>query len=482
MNRYSLIHTFFVLAAALGVSAGVLSSCADTLEVGTLDSGTYTDADRLTGYAYDTASGASSNVIELTADGCDISLSAGLNRCPEKGVDLKFVYDSGYQQGTPSETLPLFPETMVTFVDGQDILMAPDEKRSADIRVHLNGGQDLVDGTTYVLPLKVVSSTAGVTIPESFSRCVYTIEYRTSYSNTYKGDDAVSMVLFLEVNGTNPLNALEFVLDNEEETMFFDYVVMFSANINYDADAGRAYLYCNPNVQYLLDHNEEFIQPLRKRGIKVILGLLGNHDQSGLTQLSDVGARDFAKEVAAVCEAYSLDGVNLDNEWSDSPDLGNPLFAPAGPERGNRLCYEIKKLMPDKCVMVYQYNSIAGDFVIDGVEPGKFIDIAVPDYGAAGQPYQGMTIRQCAGTAINLMDAPKGGTEFNARSVKEGGYGYYMMYALYGGDVTKKESTDKYPQQVESCNNVSYGLYGVRLKPVEHFYHKNSTEPVAFAF
>lgn len=36
MNRYSLIHTFFVLAAVLGVSAGV-SSCADTLNVGNLD-------------------------------------------------------------------------------------------------------------------------------------------------------------------------------------------------------------------------------------------------------------------------------------------------------------------------------------------------------------------------------------------------------------------------------------------------------------
>ena len=40
----------------------------------------------------------------------------------------------------------------------------------------------------------------------------------------------------------------------------------------------------NPNVQFLLDNNEQFLQPLRKRGMKVILGILGNHDAAGVAQ------------------------------------------------------------------------------------------------------------------------------------------------------------------------------------------------------
>lgn len=33
----------------------------------------------------------------------------------------------------------------------------------------------------------------------------------------------------------------------------------------------------NPNVQALLDNSEELLQPLRKKGIKVLLDILGNH-------------------------------------------------------------------------------------------------------------------------------------------------------------------------------------------------------------
>ena len=100
----------------------------------------------------------------------------------------------------------------------------------------------------------------------------------------------------------------------------------FSANINYNAETGRVYVLNNPNVQFLLDNNEQFLQPLRKRGMKVILGILGNHDAAGVAQLSDMGCREFAKELAAYCDAYNLDGVGFDDEYSTSPDLSNPWF------------------------------------------------------------------------------------------------------------------------------------------------------------
>lgn len=103
-------------------------------------------------------------------------------------------------------------------------------------------------------------------------------------------------------------------------------VVLFAANINYDAEAGRPRVQCNPNVQYLLDNNETLLQPLRRRGVKVLLGLLGNHDITGLAQLSEQGAKDFAREVAQYCKAYNLDGVNYDDEYSNSPDLSNRLL------------------------------------------------------------------------------------------------------------------------------------------------------------
>ena len=81
-------------------------------------------------------------------------------------------------------------------------------------------------------------------------------------------------------------------------------MVLFSGNINYDPAENRVYFSRNKEVQFLLDNNEEYLQPLRKCGIKVIMGVLGNHDDSGLAQLSDPAARDFAAELAAYCETY----------------------------------------------------------------------------------------------------------------------------------------------------------------------------------
>lgn len=138
----------------------------------------------------------------------------------------------------------------------------------------------------------------------------------------------------------------------------------------------------NPNVQFLLDNNEQFLQPLRKRGMKVILGILGNHDAAGVAQLSDMGCREFAKELAAYCNAYNLDGVGFDDEYSNSPDLSNPWFAPWSSAAASRLLYETKKAMPDKTVMVYYLGGINSRMPsVDGVEPGMFVDYAVADYG-----------------------------------------------------------------------------------------------------
>ena len=52
------------------------------------------------------------------------------------------------------------------------------------------------------------------------------------------------------------------------------------------------YLANNENVQFLLDNNDKYLQPLRKAGMKIIISILGNHDEAGVAQLSDMGARN----------------------------------------------------------------------------------------------------------------------------------------------------------------------------------------------
>lgn len=53
--------------------------------------------------------------------------------------------------------------------------------------------------------------------------------------DVFKGEDVVKGFLFFEVNDVNPLNALSFQLENGK--YLWDVVVLFAANINYDAEA-----------------------------------------------------------------------------------------------------------------------------------------------------------------------------------------------------------------------------------------------------
>ena len=247
----------------------------------------------------------------------------------------------------------------------------------------------------------------------------------------------------------------------------------FSANINYNAETGRVYVLNNPNVQFLLDNNEQFLQPLRKRGMKVILGILGNHDAAGVAQLSDMGCREFAKELAAYCDAYNLDGVGFDDEYSNSPDLSNPWFAPWSSAAASRLLYETKKAMPDKTVLVYYLGGINSWMPsVDGIEPGMFVDYAVADYGGTAAPMQGMTVKQCSGMSIELNRGSGDSSESTARSKKEAGYGYYMFFAL-GHTTSLVNDFDDYRFQVGRCQSVARGLYDEELLMPEYYYKKN---------
>lgn len=248
-------------------------------------------------------------------------------------------------------------------------------------------------------------------------------------------------------------------------------MVLFAANINWDPVKKRVYLANNPNVQFLLDNNEEYLQPLRRAGIKVILSILGNHDEAGVAQLSDMGAREFAKELAAYCRAYNLDGVAFDDEYSDNPDLNNPWFAPQSAYAGSRLMYECKKAMPEKIVSLYNLGAMYSDRleIVDGVDPGQYCDYAVADYGGAASPGVGMTLKQCGGMSIELRRGSGDSSESTAKRKKEQGYGYYMFFAL---------DPSLYRSQVGRLQSVCRGLYNQELLYPTHQYKKNSTERI----
>ena len=350
-------------------------------------------------------------------------------------VEVKLFYDEGYLReynyiNKEQGEAVLYPKEKVTIpADGKMVLKAG-QTESEEVEVKLDA-TGLSMGSPYLLPLylKAVENAA-----------VKQAECRVNVLVRKQNPKQIKNVVYFEVNDCNPLNALEYEL--ADGTPFFDAVILFAANINYNRAEDVVYLANNPNVQALLDDSEIYLQPLRKKGIKVYLGLLGNHDAAGLCQLSDWGAQQWAQEVAEACKTYKLDGVNLDDEYSSSPDLSNKWFAPRSAAAGARLCYELKKALKATCpweteVSTFAYGQLYSlPTSVKDLETGedqpisKWLDFHVANYGGTTSPYGDLTKAQCSGMSLELNRGYGSITEDSARNMKNQGYGWCMWFAF----------------------------------------------------
>lgn len=469
------IHTL-LLGALFFVGASLCSSCADDLEIGKqFDESTLDGIYENCAFLADGKSNKSINVVELYTEKYSTLVKMNLTKEITSSSSAKVLIDESYLatynqlHGTDFE---MFPGTLVALANNGVLQIANGKTKEMEVEVTITADDKLEAEKTYALPLAVVESSSDITIKDEESRhCVYLIKDMRKSGDVFKGEDVVKGFLFFEVNDVNPLNALSFQLENGK--YLWDVVVLFAANINYDAEAGRPYVKCNPNVQYLLDNNETLLQPLRKRGIKVLLGILGNHDVAGVAQLSKQGAKDFARELAQYCKAYNLDGANFDDEYSTEPgpdDLDNPAITTHGREAAARLCYETKLVMPDKLVTVFDYGAMYGETIVDGVDVKNWIDIVVPNYGSAARPIGELTFKECAGMAIEFNLGIGSLGEYGAQSLIDQDYGWFMGFA---------PSPNKYESVFSKLSGVKT-LYGSPLKAPSIFYKKNDPTPYRY--
>lgn len=372
----------------------------------------------------------------------------------------------------------LMPAANVSFSGNLTVKAGETVSNTLDVTLDASGLDFL---TCYLVPLQVKSVSGESVISESRVNLVVVRQ---------NARRPVKNVVLFAVNDTNPLNALEFKLDNGE--YFFDAVVLFAANINYRSKDDVVYLHNNKNVQALLDESDIYLQPLRKAGIKVYLGLLGNHDQSGLCQLSDWGARQYALDVASACKKYKLDGVMLDDEYSTSPDLSNPWFTEPSEVAGARLCYELKKEMRNACTWPTElsYYELGWLGVLPNVRdqetgeehtPSEFVDFFVADYydpdlisnpGGATEPYADLTLANCSFNSFECnIHKGKAVTEDSARQAKAQGYGWCMWYALdHSGSANISRNFNSIVRKYMQAT--ARGCYDSELLDPTHVYHK----------
>lgn len=362
-----------------------------------------------------------------------------------------------------NESHELFPVKNVA-VEKNITVKAGEKESSATLTLNPEG---LAFATGYLVPL--IAETSSYSLKE---------DGRLNLVVMKAIERDVRNVVYFEVNDTNPLNALEYKLS--DGTPFFDAVILFAANINYDSVDDVVYLHNNPNVQALLDESDVYIQPLRKAGIKVYLGLLGNHDAAGLCQLSDWGAAEWAKEVALVCKEYKLDGVNLDDEYSSNPISGNKWFTSRSAQAGGRLCYELKKALKRECSWptevsffdwgyLYSFGNVVDQETKEEHQPSEFVDFHVANYGGTSSPFGGLTLKQCSGASIQL-DYSNYISESKAASVKENGYGWIMWFAFDPSGTGNIRNNREH--SMNQFRNVAKACYGLELLAPTGVYNK----------
>ena len=325
-----------------------------------------------------------------------------------------------------------YPASLVTLSDGGQTTIAPGSGSSAPVVVKLTSDASLDPDAEYAVVLKVTCGT---------DEAVHLIPVRdmTALADCHKsvvGADgkqqpAVTLFSCMEINDTNPLNNLRYRLKGSGKYMV-DAVVLFAANINYDVVASRVYVSCNPNVQHLLNNREKYLKPLRDRGIRVLLGLLCNHDRACLANLSDATAKRFAAEVKAMCDAYDLDGVFYDDEYCDPIVPAPEGFVTPGVKAFSRLAYEVWKLQPERWNVAYVLSNTSSAVEIDGTLPGTYLTHALHDYGRSNdltQNYPGMP-RSAMGLYSQEFARGYFASESNLRRMRDNGYGSHMVFAM----------------------------------------------------
>ncbi|PZF71700.1 endo-beta-N-acetylglucosaminidase H [Taibaiella soli] len=243
-------------------------------------------------------------------------------------------------------------------------------------------------------------------------------------------------VVYVEVNNESMLNVAKYTLKDSGQQLF-DIAIIFAANVNYDTVNNRAILYYNQQVTSVINNVATQVAPLQKKGIKVLLSVLGNHMGAGISNFtSRASAHDFAVQLSTAVTANNLDGIDFDDEYAD---YGKYNTGQPNDSSFTMLVDELRQLMPSKLITMYYYGPAAQRLSYNGKNVGDMLDYSWNAiYGTFNTPtIPGMPKSNLSPAAVSLS-GPQATTQTKAASLatstKNGSYGVYMWYNLTSTD------------------------------------------------
>ncbi len=350
--------------------------------------------------------------------------------------DVAFTYDAtavdqyNAVNGTSYEAVP---ESMISLANGGVTRLQAGASVSEPMTVTITSDGSLDSDKGYVVPLRATVNGGAQLTKNSATRLIFVKDLTgmpdaTKYVLDANGNEvpAVRTMMCMEVNDMNPLECSSYSLKNSGKT-YYDAIMLFAANINYNEETGRVYVSLNENVSAILANRDHYLQPLQDRGMKVYLSILGNDDRANVNNLADETARYYAQEIKALCDVYKLDGVFYNSEYGSPISPAPQGFVTPSNAAAARLFYEVKKLQPerDNIIYTYDFSSLPS---VDGAEPGEFMDFIWTNYGGSYINESGFPGVPRFNMGIYSWEFSQGRTSGNLSTMRSQGYGLHVHF------------------------------------------------------
>ncbi len=255
-----------------------------------------------------------------------------------------------------------------------------------------------------------------------------------------KYTEPLKMIAYVETNNWDIRNMGQFILKDTKEPVF-DMVVLFAANMNYDAKNQKRYIFFNDKLQPIIKNPELYIKPLQDRGIKVIIDILPNHQGVGYNNFQSYDeALEFAREAKMWTDKLGIDGWDIDEEYAEYHK--QPQLYTNG-RSGLWYARAMKEVMPDKLLTAYDFGLPFYSFSTDehGKKAKDYIDFIVSNYYVRSTNSIGLARKQYAANSIEANGGTGGAGYAAAYNLQEGNGG--LMFFNIRGDEIRSGDTAK---------------------------------------
>lgn len=188
---------------------------------------------------------------------------------------------------------------------------------------------------------------------------ILSIASNKEYSTRVYGEKTPKIMVYIETNDVNPLNAGDYYLP--DGTPVFDMVEFFASNIHKRIDNGilEPTLYLNPELTRLLEPDpqnpnstgyKKYVRELQEKGIRVLITVIGDWQGIGLATMNNTQTTQFAQILAHVVEKYELDGIGFSDHYANASSLNLTSYS--------EIISKLHDLMPsDKLITVNDWGA-----------------------------------------------------------------------------------------------------------------------------